>query len=253
MHPYSASSIILLLNHFLKVASVFHMVLVQSMKVVINLFPSSLSLVVLWLVAQLAFWTCQRSRVHILLWSPVCLLLKLLMRRLSVKVKMKLRHRSLSCWIIMKTASRILGCMMNCMLFAIASLLSTHLLAFLVVSCTLVWLPWSPKARNHGHSSIKRLIGNRLSLQRKCFSPWIMMPFCVDTWYLSESKPIDYPKPDGVISFDLLTNVARTGTNHAENQPVHLRLRDKDVPVERNLAVFDGPENRFCPGKWRDC
>lgn len=63
----------------------------------------------------------------------------------------------------------------------------------------------------------------------------------------AESKPIDYPKPDGVISFDLLTNVARTGTNHAENQPVHLRLRDKDVPVERNLAVFDGPENRFCP------
>ncbi|OBZ84341.1 Electron transfer flavoprotein-ubiquinone oxidoreductase, mitochondrial [Choanephora cucurbitarum] len=63
----------------------------------------------------------------------------------------------------------------------------------------------------------------------------------------AESKPIDYPKPDGVISFDLLTNVSRTGTNHAENQPVHLRIRDKDVPVERNLAIFDGPENRFCP------
>ncbi|KAI9317696.1 hypothetical protein BX666DRAFT_1660525 [Dichotomocladium elegans] len=63
----------------------------------------------------------------------------------------------------------------------------------------------------------------------------------------AESKPIDYPKPDGKISFDLLTNVARTGTNHAENQPVHLRLRDKDIPVERNLRVFDGPENRFCP------
>lgn len=68
-------------------------------------------------------------------------------------------------------------------------------------------------------------------------------------YYYRGSKPIDYPKPDGVISFDLLTNVARTGTNHAENQPVHLRLRDKDIPVERNLAVFDGPENRFCPGK----
>ncbi|CAO3616451.1 unnamed protein product [Mucor fragilis] len=62
-----------------------------------------------------------------------------------------------------------------------------------------------------------------------------------------ESKPIDYPKPDGVISFDLLTSVSRTGTNHAENQPVHLRIRDKDIPVERNLGVFDGPENRFCP------
>lgn len=63
----------------------------------------------------------------------------------------------------------------------------------------------------------------------------------------SESKPIDYPKPDGVISFDLLTSVSRTGTNHAENQPVHLRIRDEDIPVERNLGVFDGPENRFCP------
>lgn len=63
----------------------------------------------------------------------------------------------------------------------------------------------------------------------------------------AESKPIDYPKPDGVISFDLLTSVSRTGTNHAENQPVHLRIRDKDVPVERNLGIYDGPENRFCP------
>ncbi|KAI8369406.1 uncharacterized protein BYT42DRAFT_595448 [Radiomyces spectabilis] len=62
-----------------------------------------------------------------------------------------------------------------------------------------------------------------------------------------DAKPIDYPKPDGVISFDLLTNVSRSGTNHAENQPVHLRIRNKDLPVERNLAVFDGPENRFCP------
>lgn len=65
----------------------------------------------------------------------------------------------------------------------------------------------------------------------------------------SECKPIEYPKPDGVISFDLLTNVSRTGTNHAENQPVHLRIRDAAKPVERNLAMFDGPENRFCPGK----
>ncbi|OZJ02293.1 hypothetical protein BZG36_05349 [Bifiguratus adelaidae] len=63
----------------------------------------------------------------------------------------------------------------------------------------------------------------------------------------SESTPIDYPKPDGVISFDLLTSVSRSGTNHAENQPVHLRVRDKSLPVQRNLKIFDGPENRFCP------
>ncbi|KAG2186024.1 hypothetical protein INT43_002462 [Umbelopsis isabellina] len=62
-----------------------------------------------------------------------------------------------------------------------------------------------------------------------------------------ECKPIEYPKADGVVSFDLLESVSRSGTNHAENQPVHLRLRNKDIPVERNLKVFDGPEGRFCP------
>ncbi|KAF9352736.1 hypothetical protein BGX26_009485 [Mortierella sp. AD094] len=61
------------------------------------------------------------------------------------------------------------------------------------------------------------------------------------------AKKIEYPKPDGVISFDLLTSVSRTGTNHAEDQPVHLRLKAKDIPVKRNLNVFDGPEGRFCP------
>ncbi|KAF9136833.1 hypothetical protein BGX30_010832 [Mortierella sp. GBA39] len=63
----------------------------------------------------------------------------------------------------------------------------------------------------------------------------------------TNAQKIDHPKPDGVISFDLLTSVSRTGTNHAENQPVHLRLKDKDVPVERNLKIYDGPEGRFCP------
>ncbi|KAF8947037.1 hypothetical protein BGZ47_010475 [Haplosporangium gracile] len=63
----------------------------------------------------------------------------------------------------------------------------------------------------------------------------------------TNAQKIDYPKPDGIISFDLLTSVSRTGTNHTENQPVHLRLKNKDVPVERNLKIFDGPEGRFCP------
>lgn len=62
-----------------------------------------------------------------------------------------------------------------------------------------------------------------------------------------EVKPIEYPKPDGVISFDLLTSVALTGTNHEADQPPHLTLRDDTVPVKQNLAVFDGPEGRFCP------
>ncbi|PSN37856.1 Electron transfer flavoprotein-ubiquinone oxidoreductase, partial [Blattella germanica] len=63
----------------------------------------------------------------------------------------------------------------------------------------------------------------------------------------SECKPIEYPKPDGVISFDLLSSVALTGTNHEGDQPAHLTLKDDTVPVKRNLAVFDGPEGRFCP------
>ncbi|PNF21740.1 Electron transfer flavoprotein-ubiquinone oxidoreductase, mitochondrial [Cryptotermes secundus] len=63
----------------------------------------------------------------------------------------------------------------------------------------------------------------------------------------SECKPIEYPKPDGVISFDLLTSVALTGTNHEGDQPPHLTLKDDTVPVKRNLAVFNGPEQRFCP------
>lgn len=63
----------------------------------------------------------------------------------------------------------------------------------------------------------------------------------------TECKPIDYPKPDGKISFDLLTSVALTGTNHEGDQPPHLTLRDDTVPVKNNLAVYDGPEGRFCP------
>lgn len=63
----------------------------------------------------------------------------------------------------------------------------------------------------------------------------------------SECTPIDYPKPDGKISFDLLTSVALTGTNHEADQPPHLTLKDDTIPVKTNLKVFDGPEQRFCP------
>ncbi|KAJ2111477.1 hypothetical protein IW146_005327, partial [Coemansia sp. RSA 922] len=60
-------------------------------------------------------------------------------------------------------------------------------------------------------------------------------------------KPIEYPKPDNEITFDILTSVSRTGTGHTENQPVHLRLKDKSVQVNNNLPVYAGPEQRFCP------
>ena len=62
-----------------------------------------------------------------------------------------------------------------------------------------------------------------------------------------DCTPIEYPKPDGEVSFDLLTSVALTGTNHDHDQPAHLTLRDDSVPVKKNLEIFDGPEQRFCP------
>jgi electron-transferring-flavoprotein dehydrogenase len=60
-------------------------------------------------------------------------------------------------------------------------------------------------------------------------------------------QPIKYPKPDGVISFDRLTSVSFSFTNHEEDQPCHLRLRDETVPTRINLPVFGGPEARYCP------
>ena len=63
----------------------------------------------------------------------------------------------------------------------------------------------------------------------------------------SACRPIDYPKPDGVISFDRLTNVAFSNTNHEEDQPAHLTLTDASVPVAVNLERYDAPEQRYCP------
>jgi electron-transferring-flavoprotein dehydrogenase len=62
-----------------------------------------------------------------------------------------------------------------------------------------------------------------------------------------DAKPIAYPKPDGVLSFDRLTNVSFSGTNHEEDQPVHLQLKDPDVPISHNLPLFDEPAQRYCP------
>ena len=63
----------------------------------------------------------------------------------------------------------------------------------------------------------------------------------------SKHKVIDYPKPDGTLSFDRLTNVAFSFTNHEESQPAHLTLKDASVPVSVNLAEYAGPSARYCP------
>jgi len=63
----------------------------------------------------------------------------------------------------------------------------------------------------------------------------------------AQCTPIQYPKPDGQISFDRLSSVFISNTNHEENQPAHLTLKNEAVPVATNLAVFAGPEQRYCP------
>ena len=63
----------------------------------------------------------------------------------------------------------------------------------------------------------------------------------------AEFSPISYPKPDGVLSFDRLSSVFISNTNHNEDQPVHLTLKDSSVPVKVNLSRYAGPEQRYCP------
>ena len=63
----------------------------------------------------------------------------------------------------------------------------------------------------------------------------------------TECEPIVYPKPDGVITFDRLSSVFISNTNHNEDQPCHLTLKDASVPVKVNLELYDAPEQRYCP------
>ena len=64
---------------------------------------------------------------------------------------------------------------------------------------------------------------------------------------IAQCKQIHYPKPDGKITFDRLSSVFISNTNHEENQPAHLTLKDAATPVQTNLAIYGGPESRYCP------
>lgn len=80
--------------------------------------------------------------------------------------------------------------------------------------------------------------------------PWTLRRDKPDHAYLKpavECKPIVYPKPDGKLTFDRLSSVFISNTNHAEDQPAHLTLKDASVPVNVNLARYAGPEARYCP------
>lgn len=81
-------------------------------------------------------------------------------------------------------------------------------------------------------------------------APWTLRNTHADHTCLrpaSEYQPIVYPKPDNKLTFDRLSSVFISNTNHAENQPIHLTLKDPGVPVQVNLAEYAGPESRYCP------
>ena len=63
----------------------------------------------------------------------------------------------------------------------------------------------------------------------------------------ADCKKIDYPKPDGKISFDKLSSVFISGTNHEEEQPCHLKLTSWSIPIAKNLPMYDEPAQRYCP------
>ncbi|HEX6321121.1 MAG TPA: electron transfer flavoprotein-ubiquinone oxidoreductase [Burkholderiales bacterium] len=83
-------------------------------------------------------------------------------------------------------------------------------------------------------------------------APWTLRHEHADHQTLvpkSQAKPIEYPKPDGKLTFDRLSSVYLSNTNHNEDQPVHLTLKDPSIPVNVNLAVYAGPEQRYCPAQ----
>jgi electron-transferring-flavoprotein dehydrogenase len=98
------------------------------------------------------------------------------------------------------------------------------------------------------------LIGTLMAgMDQKLFggkAPWTLHAHKTDaqkTKPAAQCKRIDYPKPDGKLSFDRLSSVFLSSTNHEENQPVHLTLKDPKVPIATNLAIYDAPEQRYCP------
>lgn len=80
-------------------------------------------------------------------------------------------------------------------------------------------------------------------------SPWTLKNHADNTTLvpLAKAKPIDYPKPDGVLTFDKLSSVYLTNTYHEENQPCHLKLKRPSLAIEENLAIYGSPETKYCP------
>jgi electron-transferring-flavoprotein dehydrogenase len=107
-----------------------------------------------------------------------------------------------------------------------------------------------PLVKQHGDFMGSGLAGATMWLEH--FG--LKMPFTLKQhadhetlWRKDLVKKIDYPKPDGVLTFDRLSSVFLSNTNHEEDQPVHLTLRDPNVPVDYDLPMYDEPAQRYCP------
>ncbi|HKA65741.1 MAG TPA: electron transfer flavoprotein-ubiquinone oxidoreductase [Methyloceanibacter sp.] len=105
-------------------------------------------------------------------------------------------------------------------------------------------------------------LGTRLGVMLGGIDMWLNTLFPFLTHTLKHSKPdytslekaakaeqVEYPKPDGVLSFDILSSVFLSGTNHAEDQPMHLRLTDPSIPIAQNLPEYAEPAQRYCPAQ----
>jgi electron-transferring-flavoprotein dehydrogenase len=111
------------------------------------------------------------------------------------------------------------------------------------------------KARNFKPLMSRGLYGGTLlvgidQLLLRGRAPWTLRNRHADHSTLrpaSQCAPISYPKPDGRLTFDRLSSVFISNTNHAEEQPVHLRLRSAEIPLQVNLPQYAGPEQRYCP------
>ncbi len=108
---------------------------------------------------------------------------------------------------------------------------------------------WFKKGKTVGQlmTGIEQWLLPKLGVQSP---PWTLHNHKADHEALrpaAEFTPIAYPKPDGKLSFDRLSSVFISNTNHEENQPAHLTLKNPSVPVQVNLAKFAGPESRYCP------
>jgi len=101
--------------------------------------------------------------------------------------------------------------------------------------------------------------GFAAGLANAALETYVMKPALLAPWTLrhradheatepaEEHRPIDYPRPDGELTFDLPASLFRSGTNHDHDQPAHLRLRNPKVPESVNLRLYGGPEGRYCP------